>query len=286
MAMPQEEIALPDDITATVRVALAEDVGAGDLTAALLPGRATAQAQVITREDAVLCGRAWFDETFRQLDARVAIDWQARDADRVTAGTILCTLAGPVRALLTGERTSLNFLQLLSGTATITRRYVQAIAGTGAVILDTRKTVPGLRRAQKYAVRCGGGQNHRLGLYDAILIKENHITAAGSVTAALRAAREHAPTDTPIEIEVENLDQLRAALEAGAEQLLLDNFSLKRLREAVEVTAGHARLEASGGITLENVRAVAETGVNYISIGTLTKHVRALDLSMRVTTSV
>lgn len=286
MAMPQEEIALPDDITATVRVALAEDVGAGDLTAALLPGRATAQAQVITREDAVLCGRAWFDETFRQLDARVAIDWQARDADRVTAGTILCTLAGPVRALLTGERTGLNFLQLLSGTATITRRYVQAIAGTGAVILDTRKTVPGLRRAQKYAVRCGGGQNHRLGLYDAILIKENHITAAGSVTAALRAAREHAPTDTPIEIEVENLDQLRAALEAGAEQLLLDNFSLKRLREAVEVTAGHARLEASGGITLENVRAVAETGVNYISIGTLTKHVRALDLSMRVTTSV
>lgn len=286
MAMPQEEIALPDDITATVRVALAEDVGAGDLTAALLPGRATAQAQVITREDAVLCGRAWFDETFRQLDARVAIDWQALDADRVTAGTILCTLAGPVRALLTGERTSLNFLQLLSGTATITRRYVQAIAGTGAVILDTRKTVPGLRRAQKYAVRCGGGQNHRLGLYDAILIKENHITAAGSVTAALRAAREHAPTDTPIEIEVENLDQLRAALEAGAEQLLLDNFSLKRLREAVEVTAGHARLEASGGITLENVRAVAETGVNYISIGTLTKHVRALDLSMRVTTSV
>lgn len=286
MAMPQEEIALPDDITATVRVALAEDVGAGDLTAALLPGRATAQAQVITREDAVLCGRAWFDETFRQLDTRVAIDWQALDADRVTAGTILCTLAGPVRALLTGERTGLNFLQLLSGTATITRRYVQAIAGTGAVILDTRKTVPGLRRAQKYAVRCGGGQNHRLGLYDAILIKENHITAAGSVTAALRAAREHAPTDTPIEIEVENLDQLRAALEAGAEQLLLDNFSLKRLREAVEVTAGHARLEASGGITLENVRAVAETGVNYISIGTLTKHVRALDLSMRVTTSV
>jgi nicotinate-nucleotide pyrophosphorylase (carboxylating) len=204
------------------------------------------------------------------------------DGDPVLAGQILCTLTGPVRALLTGERTALNFLQLLSGTATVTHRYVEAIAGTAAAILDTRKTLPGLRRAQKYAVRCGGGRNHRMGLYDAILIKENHIAAAGSVTAAVAAARRAAPVGTVVEVEVEDIGQLREALAAGADRLLLDNFSLKRLREAVQENRGRARLEASGGITLENVRAVAETGVDYISIGSLTKNVRAVDLSMRI----
>lgn len=271
-----------DDIAEIVRRALAEDVGTGDLTAALLPARERAQAQVITREDAVLCGTAWFEETFRQLDRDFRVDWRVRDGEPAPAGQILCTVRGPVRALVTGERTALNFLQLLSGTATVTRRYVEAVAGTGAVILDTRKTVPGLRRAQKYAVRCGGGQNHRMGLYDAILIKENHIAAAGSVTAAVTAARRAAPDGTVVEVEVENIEQLREALAAGADRLLLDNFGLKRLREAVQETQGRARLEASGGITLENVRAVAETGVDYISIGSLTKHVRAVDLSMRI----
>lgn len=273
---------IAEDITETVRRALAEDVGTGDLTAALLPARDRAEAQVITREDAVLCGTAWFEETFRQLDRDFRVDWRVRDGETAPAGQILCTVRGPVRALLTGERTALNFLQLLSGTATVTRRYVEAVAGTGAVILDTRKTVPGLRRAQKYAVRCGGGQNHRMGLYDAILIKENHIAAAGSVTAAVAAARRAAPHGTVVEVEVEDIGQLREALAAGADRLLLDNFSLKRLREAVQETQRRARLEASGGITLENVRAVAETGVDYISIGALTKHVRAVDLSMRI----
>jgi nicotinate-nucleotide pyrophosphorylase (carboxylating) len=273
---------LADDIAEIVRRALAEDVGSGDLTAALLPARDNAQAQVITREDAVLCGSAWFDETFRQLDRAVRVEWRMHDGDPVLAGQILCALTGPVRALLTGERTALNFLQLLSGTATNTHRYVEAVAGTGATILDTRKTLPGLRRAQKYAVRCGGGHNHRMGLYDAILIKENHIAAAGSVTAAVAAARRAAPAGTVVEVEVEDLGQLREALAAGADRLLLDNFSLKRLREAVQEAHGRARLEASGGITLENVRAVAETGVDYISIGSLTKHVRAVDLSMRI----
>lgn len=273
---------LADDISEIVRRALAEDVGSGDLTAALLPARESAQAQVITREDAVLCGSAWFDETFRQLDRAVRVEWRMHDGEPVPAGQILCTLTGPVRALVTGERTGLNFLQLLSGTATVTRRYVEAVAGTGAIILDTRKTLPGLRRAQKYAVRCGGGQNHRMGLFDAILIKENHITAAGSVTAAVAAARRAAPAGTVVEVEVEDIGQLREALVAGADRLLLDNFSLKRLREAVQENQGRARLEASGGISLENVRAVAETGVDYISIGSLTKNVRAVDLSMRV----
>ncbi len=277
--------ALPHDIAEDVRRALAEDVGSGDLTAALLPAGAQAEAQVITREDAVLCGTAWFEETFRLLDRAIRVEWQAHDGARVQSGQILCLLTGPVRALLTGERSALNFLQLLSGTATVTRRYVDAVAGTGAAILDTRKTVPGLRRAQKYAVRCGGGHNHRMGLYDAILIKENHIAAAGSVRAAVTAARHAAPPGTVVEVEVEDIGQLREALAAGADRLLLDNFSLKRLREAVQETQGRARLEASGGITLENVRAVAETGVNDISIGALTKHVRAIDLSMRLRAS-
>jgi nicotinate-nucleotide pyrophosphorylase (carboxylating) len=275
-------LAPPDDISETVRRALAEDVGRGDLTTALIPRTQAAQAQVITREDAVLCGTAWFDETFRQLDRAVVVEWYARDGARVQAGQILCQLSGPARALLTGERSALNFLQLLSGTATVTRRYVDAVAGTRTAILDTRKTVPGLRRAQKYAVCCGGGQNHRMGLYDAILIKENHIAASGSVGAAVAAARAAAPAGTVVEVEVEDLAQLREALAAGADRILLDNFSLKRLREAVQETQGRAKLEASGGITLDNVRAVAETGVDYVSIGALTKHVRALDLSMRV----
>jgi nicotinate-nucleotide pyrophosphorylase (carboxylating) len=273
--------ALPDDIAENVRRALAEDVGRGDLTAGLIARDTRARAQLITREEAILCGTAWFDEVFRQLDGNVRIDWSARDGDRLQANQILCTLEGPARALLTGERTAMNFLQTLSGTATAARRYVDAVAGTRAVILDTRKTIPGLRLAQKYATRCAGAENHRLGLYDAILVKENHISAAGSVSAAVRAARVQAPPGTTVEVEVETLDQLREALAAGADRLLLDNFSLKRLREAVAESKGRARLEASGGITLENVRAVAETGVDCISIGAITKHVRAVDLSLR-----
>jgi nicotinate-nucleotide pyrophosphorylase (carboxylating) len=273
--------ALPDDIADTVRRALAEDVGAGDLTANLIPGGTPARAQVIAREEAVLCGAAWFDEVLRQLDRNVRVDWNARDGDAVRENQVLCTLEGPARAILTGERTALNFLQTLSGTATVTRRYVEAVRGTHAIVLDTRKTLPGLRTAQKYAVRCGGGQNHRMGLYDAILIKENHIAAAGSVAGAVEAARRTAPAGTTVEVEVEDIAQLNEALAAGADRLLLDNFSLRRLREAVQATAGRARIEASGGITLENIRAVAETGVDCISIGALTKHVRAVDLSLR-----
>ncbi len=274
---------LPKDIEETVRRALAEDVGTGDLTANLIPESTQTEAQVITREDAVLCGTAWFDEVFRQVDNRIRIDWNAKDRDAIRAEQILCNLRGPARGLLTGERTALNFLQLLSGTATLARKYVDAVRGTGAVILDTRKTVPGLRRAQKYAVTCGGGQNHRMGLYDAILIKENHIAAAGSIAAALRAAHACAPKGITVEIEVENLDQLREALAAGANHLLLDNFSLDGLLAAVKEARGRAKLEASGGVTLENIRAMAETGVDYISVGDLTKTVRAIDLSMRTT---
>ena len=272
---------LPPDIAATVRQALAEDVGAGDLTAGLIPENRVVRAQVIAREDAVLCGTAWFDEVFRQLDRRVRVEWNARDADAVRENQVLCTLEGPARAILTGERSALNFLQTLSGTATVTRRYVDAVRGTKAIVLDTRKTLPGLRTAQKYAVRCGGGQNHRMGLYDAILIKENHIAAAGSVAAAVATARHGAPAGSPVEVEVESLAQLNEALAAGADRILLDNFSLKRLREAVQAAVGRARLEASGGVTLDNIRAIAETGVDCISIGALTKHVRAVNLSLR-----
>ena len=263
-----------------VRRALAEDIGSGDLTAQLVPD-AQAHAELVTREDAVLCGTAWFDEVFRQLDARVRITWLKHDGERVTANAPLCRLDGPTRALLSGERSALNFLQTLSGTATLTARYVDAVRGTHTKVLDTRKTLPGLRRAQKYAVTCGGGHNHRLGLYDAVLIKENHIAAAGSVTAALARARAAVATDVLIEIEVENLDQLREALSAGATHILLDNFDLERLTTAVRETAGRATLEASGGVTLDNIRAVAETGVDFISVGSLTKHLRAVDLSLR-----
>jgi nicotinate-nucleotide pyrophosphorylase (carboxylating) len=239
---------LPDVVSETVRRALAEDVGPGDLTAALVPADARAEAQVITREAAVLCGTAWFDEVFRQVDDRLHVVWLIKDGDAIRAGQTLCNASGPARGLLTGERTALNFLQLLSGTATRTRQYVEAVRGTKTIVLDTRKTVPGLRRAQKYAVACGGGQNHRMGLYDAILIKENHIVAAGSITAAIETARNSAPKGVTIEIEVENIGQLREALAAGAAHLLLDNFSLDGLRSAVDETRGRAKLEASGGM--------------------------------------
>ncbi len=267
-------------IESNVAAALAEDVGGGDWTAQLI-APAAAVAHVISRDDAVICGAAWFDACFRKLDPRVEIDWLARDGERVSANQPLATLRGSARVLLTGERSALNFLQMLSAVATATRRYVDAVAGTKAVIVDTRKTLPGLRLAQKYAVRMGGGVNHRIGLYDAILIKENHIAAAGGIAAALCEAARIAPPHVWTQIEVENVDQLRAALAAGAKMILLDNMNTDEMREAVKITAGRAALEASGGITLDNVRAIAETGVDRISIGSLTKDIRAVDLSMR-----
>lgn len=270
----------PADLEATVRNALAEDVGSGDITAALIPADARARARVICREAAVLCGMAWFDAVFRQLDAGIAITWQAADGDLVQADQTLCTLEGPARALLTGERAALNFLQTLSATATLTRQYVEAVSGTGACVLDTRKTLPGLRSAQKYAVTCGGGHNHRIGLFDAFLIKENHIAASGGIAQAVNRAHETAP-GKPVEVEVENLAELGEALAAGAERILLDNMPLETLREAVAINAGRARLEASGGVNLQTIRAIAETGVDDISVGGLTKDVRAIDLSMR-----
>ena len=272
-------------IRKTVEDALAEDVGAGDLTASLLPEAATARAIVITREAMVLAGRPWVDEVYRQLDPATRIDWQAADGDRLDAGATLCHLEGSARSLLTGERTALNFLQLLSGTATTAARYVETVAGTGTRILDTRKTIPGLRLAQKYAVRRGGGVNHRIGLFDAILIKENHILAAGGIGQAVREARSAHP-QVPVEIEVESLDELQAALAARADRVLLDNFDLPELRQAVALNAAEgdppAELEASGGVTLTGLRDIAETGVDYISVGALTKNVSAVDLSMRV----
>ncbi len=279
--------ALPpdDEIARNVAAALAEDIGPGDLTASLVPAVTPGRATVIAREPAVLCGTAWFDRVFAEIDPAVRIDWQAADGDRVQPEQCLCTLAGPARALLSGERSALNFLQLLSGVASKARQYADAVAGTRAQVVDTRKTIPGLRLAQKYAVRCGGGGNHRIGLYDAILIKENHILAAGSIAAALAAARAVADNAADrcqfIQIEVETLDELRQALAAGARMVLLDNMPPAMLREAVAMTGGRAVLEASGNVSLETVRAIAETGVDRISIGSLTKDVRALDLSMR-----
>ena len=269
------------DVAANVTRALAEDIGSGDVTAGLIPEKTTAQAILIGREAAVLCGRPWFDEVFRQLESRVQIVWHAQDGDRIHPKQTLCELHGPARALLSGERTALNFLQTLSGTATVTARYVDAVRGTRAKVLDTRKTLPGLRAAQKYAVTCGGGHNHRMGLYDAVLIKENHIAAAGSVTAALAQARARVAAGVPVEIEVENFDQLRAVLSASATRILLDNFEIEALNAAVRETAGRATLEASGGVTLDNIRAIAQSGVDYISVGGLTKHVLAIDLSLR-----
>jgi nicotinate-nucleotide pyrophosphorylase (carboxylating) len=270
--------ALPANISDTVSTALQEDLGSGDRTALLVPGPAMGRATVITRESAVLCGTAWFDEVYRQLDPAIAITWVAQDGDPIAPGTTVCRLQGPARALLSGERTALNFLQLLSGTATVTREYVSLLSGYSTRLLDTRKTIPGLRSAQKYAVLCGGGHNHRMGLFDAILIKENHILAAGSISAAVAQAKTQG---VPIEVEVENLKQLEEAITAGADTLLLDNFDLTRLREAVALNRGRVRLEASGSVSKDNLRAIAATGVDFISCGALTKHVRAVDFSMR-----
>ncbi|NOV31531.1 carboxylating nicotinate-nucleotide diphosphorylase [Methylomonas sp. ZR1] len=259
---------------------LAEDIGSGDITASIVSAETQANAAVVTRESMVLCGRAWFDEVFRQLSPQVMVDWQCSEGERVAANTVLCKLRGPARALLTGERTALNLLQTLSATATIARRYADAVAGTGCKVLDTRKTLPGLRLAQKYAVKCGGCFNHRIGLFDAILIKENHIIAAGSIANAVKLARDYG--NVPVEVEVETLDEFAQAFAAKPDRIMLDNFSLADMRTAVQQNQGLLELEASGNITLDNIRTVAETGVDFISIGALTKNVAAVDLSMRI----
>jgi nicotinate-nucleotide pyrophosphorylase (carboxylating) len=275
---------LPDDIKQVVSQALAEDIGTGDITAKLIHKETHSIAEVISRETATLCGTAWFDEVFLQLDDTVSIEWHANDGDKINPDQVLCTIEGSSRTLLTGERTALNFLQTLSGTATQTRRYVDAISkintSIATRILDTRKTLPGLRTAQKYAVVCGGGSNHRKGLFDAYLIKENHIHAAGSIAKAVAQAHMNHP-EASVEVEVENRDELREALQGGANQILLDNMSLPKLREAVAFTQGRAILEASGGVNLDTVRDIAKTGVDFISVGSITKNVRAIDLSMR-----
>ena len=272
---------LADAMRQDIERALAEDIGGGDVTARLLPPDRMLRARVIVRESAILCGAPWFEGVFARLDPRVRIGWRQIEGVRMEAGSEVCTIEASARSLLTGERTALNFLQLLSGVATKARTYVDAVAGTGAMIVDTRKTLPGLRLAQKYAVRVGGAHNHRLGLYDGVLIKENHIAASGGIAAVLRAARAF-DGGVPIQIEVETQTQLDEALAAGARSILLDNFTIESMRKAVSRTAGRAVLEASGGVTLDSVRAVAETGVDRISVGSLTKDVRATDYSMRV----
>jgi nicotinate-nucleotide pyrophosphorylase (carboxylating) len=261
--------------------ALLEDVGPGDLTGLLVPDDVRVRARVIVREDAVLCGGPWFEGIMLAMEQSMDIDWQYAEGDMMHAGSVVCTIEGPARALLTAERSALNFMQLMSGVATATRRYVDLVAGTRAAILDTRKTVPGMRLAQKYAVRVGGGQNQRMALYDGILIKENHIAAAGGVTAALQAAQA-LNAGVSIQVEVENLAQLKEALDAGAVSVLLDNFDLPHMRDAVKLNNGRAQLEASGGVNMESVRAIAETGVDRISIGSLTKDIRATDFSLRI----
>ena len=271
------------DLSQQVQFALQEDIGNGDLTAELIGAEVKAQATIICRERAILCGQAWFDETFRQLDKQVSIDWHNNDGDQIEADQTICTLHGYARHLLTAERTALNFLQTLSGTATTANRYAIALEGLHTRVLDTRKTLPGLRLAQKYAVMIGGCRNHRIGLYDAILIKENHISACGSILQAVNTARlNHGVENILIEVEVENLEQLQEALNAGVDRILLDNMDEDSLHEAVALNANRAELEASGNISLNNIRNIAETGVDYISIGALTKHVRAVDLSMRI----
>jgi len=275
---------LPSDLAQQVTTALAEDIGDGDITARLVPAAQRVTGKVITREDAILCGRPWVTEVFRQLDPTVEVTWHADDGDRVAANQTLFEVAGLARPVLTGERTALNFLQLLSATATITRRFVDAIAGTRCEVWDTRKTIPGLRTAQKYAVVCGGGNHYRIGLFDQVLIKENHIAAAGSLTAAVAAARSAAGS-RKIDVEVETMEELEEALRAGPDVILLDEFSLADMRTAVALNNAIGRrvtFEASGSVTLDNVRSVAETGVDYISIGSVTKHVHAVDLSMRL----
>ena len=270
---------LDEDLLHTVSLALAEDIGSGDITAALVPENITAQATFVSRESAIICGMAWFNAVFAELDSRVEIDWLVRDGDTVHSNQLLCKLSGPARPLLSGERTALNFLQTLSATATLSHRYAETVADLPVRILDTRKTIPGLRNAQKYAVRVGGCDNHRTGLYDGILIKENHIAAAGSIQQAVHDARATNP-GIDIEVEVENESQIREALEAGADRLLLDNFSTEALTSAVQLAGDQISLEASGGITLDNLRETALTGIDYISIGSLTKNIHAIDLSM------
>lgn len=272
---------LPAEIERNVAAALAEDIGSGDLSAQLVPSNKSARGIVVSREDAVLCGSAWFEACFRRLDPAVKIQWNAQDGDQIIAGQTLCKISAEARALLTAERTALDFLQTLSGTATITRQFVNAIANTRARIVDTRKTVPGLRLAQKYAVFCGGGTNHRFGLYDGILLKENHILAAGGIGPVLQQAHKLAQNKVPVIIEVETLEELAEALDHNAKFILLDNMALEEMQLAVGLTAGRAKLEASGGVNLATVRAVAETGVDRISIGTLTKDIRSIDLSLR-----
>ena len=280
--MPNLTLAdLASEIEANVRTALREDIGSGDITAQLIPADRLAHATIITREAAVICGTAWVDAVFRQIDARVAVHWQVADGDRVTANQPLFHLEGPARALLSGERSALNFLQTLSAVATRCRHFADLVEGTGVKLLDTRKTLPGLRLAQKYAVTCGGCHNHRIGLYDAFLIKENHIAACGGIAQAVTAAHGIAPSK-PVEVEVESLEELQQALQAGADIIMLDELSLDDMRSAVRLTAGRARLEASGGINADTLRRIAETGVDYISLGTLTKDIKAVDLSMRL----
>ena len=272
---------LPKDIEAVVALALDEDIGPGDITAVLVPADSRARATIITRESAVLCGSAWVNEVYRQLDTQITLRWRFADGDAIQADDVICELAGPARTLLTGERTALNFLQCLSGTATLTRHYVERVEGSGCRILDTRKTIPGLRSAQKFAVACGGGVNHRMGLYDAVLIKENHIIAAAGIAAAVNQAK---PTGKKIQVEVETLKELQQAIDAGADAVLLDNFSIESLRQAVSLARGRIILEASGGIDETTLGNIAATGMDYISIGALTKHVKAIDFSMRFTT--
>jgi nicotinate-nucleotide pyrophosphorylase (carboxylating) len=280
--MPNLRLAtLTAEIEANVRRALLEDVGTGDITAQLIPAERLAKATVISRDAAVIAGTAWVDSVFRQLDQRVAVHWQVADGERVKPNQALFHLEGPARSLLTGERSALNFLQMLSGVATRSQHYADMVADTQVKLLDTRKTLPGLRLAQKYAVTCGGCHNHRIGLFDAFLIKENHIAACGGIAEAITAAHKIAP-GKPVEVEVESLDELKQALDGGADIIMLDELSLDDMREAVRLTAGRAKLEASGGVTDATLRSIAETGVDYISIGTLTKDVKAVDLSMRL----
>jgi len=281
---PARDLAPPPDLPEQVAAALREDIGSGDVTARLVPEDQAVRGRVVTREDAVLCGRPWAEETFRRLDPGIRLGWRAADGDRVAAGAVIFEIEGRARPILTGERTAINFLQLLSATATQASRFAAAVAGTGCTVIDTRKTLPGLRTAQKYAVRCGGGTNHRMGLYDMVLIKENHIAAAGSIGAAISAARKVAP-GIKVEVEVESLQELEEALRAGPDIVLLDDFSLEDLTAAVALNRSRGRpvaLEASGSVSLETVRAIAATGVDFVSSGGLTKNVRAVDLSMRL----
>ncbi|HEX7027480.1 MAG TPA: carboxylating nicotinate-nucleotide diphosphorylase [Gammaproteobacteria bacterium] len=277
--MPDLPLPPAKSISEAVRQALAEDIGAGDVSAALIPDDRQTSASIICRSATVLCGVAWAGEVFRQVDERIRVDWRADDGDTLAAGSVIVRLSGPARGILTAERTALNFLQTLSGTATRARRYADAVKGTGVVLLDTRKTLPGWRLAQKYAVRCGGCENHRLGLFDAFLIKENHIRAAGGIAAAIGLARGSRP-DLPVEVEVQTLDELETALAEKPDRILLDNFDLSALKRAVKLANGRMPLEASGGITLDTIRDVAETGVDFISLGALTKDVESADLSL------